>query len=194
MGNILNFSPKSAHYLLKKIIREYRPNIKIVKDRKTKLGDFRTSNLSHVITINEGLNQYEFLITLLHEIAHFICWRKYKKKILPHGKEWKKEFTLLLIPFIGSNIFPDDIKSKLEFHLQNPKASSTNDIELQQSLNQYNKNQKILLIDIPEKTIFNFGKNRTFIKGKERRKRIICCDLYSKKEYLFSPITEINLS
>ena len=193
MDNILNFLPKKSHVLLNNIIKKYKLNIKITRDRKTKLGDFKVLNSSHVITVNEGLNPYAFLITLLHEIAHFMCWKKYKYNILPHGKEWKKEFTLLLIPFIGSKIFPDDIKLRLELHLQNPKASSCNDVKLQQTLNKYNKNQKILLLDLPEKKIFNYGKNKTFIKGKKLRKRFLCCELNSKKEYLFNPTTEITI-
>ena len=193
MDDILKFSPKSAHSLLQNIIEKHKLNIRIVKDRKTKLGDFRVSHLSHLITINKGLNKYAFLITLIHEIAHFICWDKYRNNILPHGKEWKREFTILLIPFIGSNVFPNDIKSKLEIHLQNPKASSCNDYQLQKALNKYNNNQKILLIDIPENTIFNYGTKKTFIKRKKIRKRILCRDLDSQKEYLFNPITEVTL-
>ena len=45
---------------------------KVVKERKTKHGDFRKlKNGSNQITLNYNKNQFRFLITLIHELAHF---------------------------------------------------------------------------------------------------------------------------
>ena len=70
-------------------------HFKIVKPRKTKLGDFRYFNGKMMITVNGDLNQYEFLVTTLHEIAHLQTHVKFGRKVAPHGREWKMSFILL---------------------------------------------------------------------------------------------------
>ena len=63
--------------------------IKIKNERKTRHGDYRSlPNGKHQITINSNLNTYRFLITLIHEIAHFEAYKAYGKFIKPHGLEW----------------------------------------------------------------------------------------------------------
>ena len=53
------------------LIKSQNVHLKIVNKRKTRHGDYRQlPNGSHVITINAIENQYRFLITLIHEIAH----------------------------------------------------------------------------------------------------------------------------
>jgi SprT protein len=44
--------------------------------RSSKLGDYRPPQrgLPHRISVNHNLNQHEFLITLIHEMAHLLCW------------------------------------------------------------------------------------------------------------------------
>ena len=42
---------------------------------------------------------YRFLITLLHELAHYDVCRKYAHYIKPHGKEWKFTFKKFYYPF-----------------------------------------------------------------------------------------------
>ena len=56
------------------LLLNYRVVFKIVKPRKTKLGDFRAGirEEKHQITVNGDLNKYSFLITTLHEFAHLI--------------------------------------------------------------------------------------------------------------------------
>lgn len=193
MKNLLTLIPKHSSSLLHEVIIKYQPNIKIVNNRKTKLGDFRACKESSIITINRGLNPYMFLITLLHEIAHLICWKKYKNNIKPHGAEWKKEFALLLIPFLGSHIFPDDIKGNLIKHIKNPKASTYNDIKLYKSLRKYNKNVELLLEEIPLNSTFSYGTKKSFIKIKKFKKKYLCFELSTRKKYLFNPITEVSL-
>ena len=80
------FSPVLADLLLASNV-----SFKVVKSRKTKLGDFRMSQFvkQPIITVNRDLNQYSFLITSLHEFAHCHTFQKYGNSVLPHGKEWK---------------------------------------------------------------------------------------------------------
>nr|WP_313791522.1 SprT-like domain-containing protein [Lacinutrix neustonica] len=53
------------------------------------------------MTINENLNHYKFLITLIHEIAHFEAYKAFGRYIKPHGLEWKRTFQKLMLPFIN---------------------------------------------------------------------------------------------
>ena len=58
--------------------------------RKTRHGDYKLMpDGRHQITINNNLNPYRFLLTLVHEIAHFDAFLNYGRTIKPHGKEWK---------------------------------------------------------------------------------------------------------
>ena len=83
--------------LVTDLLLKYRVVFKIVKPRKTKLGDFRAGvkNEKHQITVNGDLNKYSFLITTLHEFAHLITYDEYGRNAAPHGKEWKDNFTQL---------------------------------------------------------------------------------------------------
>jgi len=193
MKNLLTQIPTNASSLLNEVIIKHQPNIQIVNNRKTKLGDFRPFKQSTIITINKGLNPYIFLITLLHEIAHLICWKQYGNTIKPHGTEWKNKFSSLLIPFLGSHIFPNDIKHDLITHIKNPKASICNDIKLYKSLHKHKKNLNLLIEDIPLNSTFRYGKKKIFIKIKKLKKRYLCCEIATKKKYLFNPITEVSL-
>ena len=71
---LIKYIPETSVPLIVNWIIEYGVHLKITKDRSTKLGDFRPTlgvNRGHRITVNYNLNKYAFLITLVHEIAHF---------------------------------------------------------------------------------------------------------------------------
>ena len=53
-------------------------HLKIVNERQTRHGDYRRALTGkHEITVNASLNQYKFLITLIHEIAHLVAFEKF---------------------------------------------------------------------------------------------------------------------
>ena len=173
---------------------EYKFQFKITKSRNSKLGDFTPAHRGkpHRITVNQNLNKFSFLITLTHEVAHLIAWNKHRNKILPHGKEWKEEFKVLLIPFFSLNIFPDDILNSLTLFSMSPKASSCADIGLMKVLKKYDLNSSFIHLEgIPVKSIFRLRNGREFIKGERMRKRFKCVDINTKKEYLVSPVAEV---
>lgn len=169
--------------------------LKIKRSRSTKYGDYRppVKELNHQITINNDLNSYAFLITLVHEIAHLSNWNKHKARAKPHGEEWKQEFKLLMKPFLTEHIFPDDVISALNKYLHNPLASSCSDLNLQRTLKKYNqKENAIYLEQLPDGSLFKTSNNKYFYKGKKIRKRFICTEKDTKKQYLFSPIAEVS--
>ena len=70
----------------------------IVRSRATKLGDFRAgfNGEKHRITVNGDLNPYSFLVTTLHEFAHFITYEQYKDNVEDHGPEFCKNLLFII--------------------------------------------------------------------------------------------------
>lgn len=112
---------------------------------------------------------------------------------MPHGKEWKKEFKILLNPFLELNIFPEDIRQCIGDYAVNPRATACADISLMKVFKKYDLNSEFVhLEDLPENSIFKLKNGRAFIKGKLLRKRYLCIDPSSRKKYLVSAVAEVN--
>ncbi len=169
--------------------------VKVKTERKTKHGDYKQlPNNKHQITVNSNLNPYRFLITLIHEVAHFEAFTKFGYGIKPHGKEWKQTFQHLMLPFLRPEIFPDDILPILARHFKNPRASSDSDAELSLVLKRYNEpNGKVFVFEVPLEQEFKLYNGRIFRKGNKRRKRYECVEIKTGKLYLFNPNAEVEL-
>jgi len=192
---LLDLIPEASHELVKPLIFEKNLNIKIVKVRKTKHGDFKKlRNGSNQITLNHINNKYRFLITLVHELAHFKVYKNLKKRVNPHGIEWKNTYKLMMLPFLNNKIFPNDILSKLAIHIKNPSASTDSDINLVVALNKYDyfNDNKIFLNDLSEDYLFEYDQERIFLIQRKLRKRYICKELSTGEEYLFSPVARVK--
>jgi SprT protein len=170
--------------------------VKIKRERKTRHGDYRRlPNGNHQISINSNLNIYRFLITLIHEIAHFEAYKTYGKMIKPHGLEWKSVFQHLMLPFIRPEVFPNDVLPLLAMHFKNPKASSDSDPVLALKLKQYDApNGKTFIFEVPEGATFRLYNGKMFRKGPKRRTRFECTELSSGRLYVFNPNAEVELS
>ncbi|TYA59700.1 SprT-like domain-containing protein [Formosa maritima] len=169
--------------------------VKVKHERKTRHGDYkRLPNGKHQITVNSNLNTYRFLITLIHEIAHFEAYNTFGKFIKPHGKEWKFTFQRLMLPFLNPDIFPSDLLPLLAKHFKNPKASSDTDAKLSLALKQFDApNNKTFVFEIPLGTKFKLYNGKIFKKGNTRTKRIECVEISTGKLYLFNPNAEVEL-
>ena len=192
-NEVLKYIPKLSVNLVKNLIKEENLTIKIVKIRKTKHGDFKKFvNGSSQITLNLIENKYRFLITLIHELAHFRVNKNSNFKKAPHGSEWKNTYKLLMLPFLNNTIFPDNVLSKLAKHMKNPSATTDSDIDLVISLSKYDKhNDSVFLFDVLNESLFEFN-NQTYKKIGKLRKRYICMDIIKNKKYLFSPVTRVK--
>jgi len=190
---IHKYIPENAIDLVEGLLREYHFYLIIKNKRKTKHGDFRPlPNGRMQITINNDVNKYRFLITLVHEIAHLVTHKKHKR-VKPHGLEWKMSFQHLMLGFLKPDIFPNDILPILANYMRNPKASTDSDIHLSFALKQYDeKSDKNYIFEIPLHAKFVHN-NRIFVKGEKRRIRYKCMELRTKKEYLFHPTAEVDL-
>ena len=196
MFNICSFLPKKTCQLINRWIFELNVDIKLSKARKTKLGDFKVINNNFYITINDNLNKYSFLITLVHEIAHAFVYRKHRNNVKPHGVEWKQTFKLMMLNFMTPNHLPNDILKCLSKHLINPTYSSFSDIELAKVLRNYNNKKTLILDEIDDRSIFRTldNVNKLYIKGKKRRKYYECIEKKSCTKYLFHPLTEVTFA
>jgi len=195
VDTLQNFIPKAAYDQVAQLLLHDNLVVKIKKERKTRHGDYRRlPNGKHQITINSNLNTYRFLITLIHEIAHFEAYKTYGKTIKPHGLEWKSVFQHLMLPFIRPEIFPNDVLSLLAMHFKNPKASSDSDPVLALKLKQYDApNGKTFIFEVPEGAKFRLYNGKLFQKGSKRRTRFECTELASGRLYVFNPNAEVEL-
>jgi SprT protein len=188
------YLPDEAVPIIHHWIKQHPVQFKIVRPRNTKLGDYRPAvqGKPHRITVNANLNQYSFLITTVHEFAHFHDHHRNGRIKIPHGKSWKSIYVDLLEPFVlDSSIFPDDLNRGLVTHLNRPAASSCTDMHLMRLLKQYDERQPILLEHLMEGARFRIG-NREFIKGELMRKRYLCIEVKSKRNYRVHALAEVE--
>ena len=195
VDTLQDFIPKAAYEQVTQLLLHDNLVVKIKKERKTRHGDYRRlPNGKHQITINSNLNTYRFLITLIHEIAHFEAYNTYGKTIKPHGPEWKSVFQHLMLPFIRPEIFPTDVLPLLAMHFKNPKASSDSDPVLALKLKQYDApNGKTFIFEVPLGATFRLYNGKLFQKGSKRRTRFECTELASGRLYVFNPNAEVEL-
>ncbi len=189
------YIPETAVNVIALWIVEYDFKLKIKKERSTKLGDYTSPQKggNHVITINQNLNPYSFLITLVHEVAHLSTFNKFRNTVSPHGQEWKSEFKILMQPLITTEVFPVDVIYSLRKYLQNPAASSCTDLQLLKTLKLYDENNgQVFLEYLPYKSTFSYN-NKVFEKGERIRKRFRCKEISKGTIYLFNPLTEVEL-
>lgn len=188
-----NFIPEKAIPLVQYLIEQNNFTLKIVNQRQTKHGDFRKlPNGKFQITINNNLNPYQFLLTLVHEIAHHVTHQKFKR-VQPHGKEWKTVFQHLMLPFLQPEIYPKEILPYLAKYLKNPKASTDSDAKLSLALRGFKpENGMFFVFQIPLNKLFIY-KDIIYKKGNLRRTRVECLNLKNKKMYLFHKNTEVKL-
>ena len=192
---LARYIPEHAVRPVFELIVSNQVHLKIVNERQTRHGDYRRSlNGKHEITVNASLNQYKFLITLIHEIAHLAAFEKFGRHIKPHGNEWKITFQRLMVPFIRPEIFPQHLLPLLARHFRNPSASSDTDTTLSLALKQFDQqNDKNYVFEIPYGSIFRISNGKIFKKIAVRTKRFECLEISTGKTYLFNPNAEVDL-
>lgn len=171
-------------------------HFKITSSRKTKLGDFRyrKDQKFQTITLNADLNQFQFLLTFIHEVAHLHAFKKFGFSINPHGREWKSTFQQMMFPFLKEDFFPLDILIPLKKHMRNPKASSAADLFLMKEMSKYDLNNKMIdqvfLSDLKPGTQFIIS-GRKFEKAETRRTRVVCVEITSGKKFLIALMAKV---
>ena len=175
---------------------EQKPfHFKVTKKRNTKSGDYRFDPITrhHTITVNHDLNLYNFLITYIHEVAHLHTYVEFGRNALPHGKEWKRQFKILILPVLHDGVFPADILAPLAKHMKWPKATTYTDLPLIKALRKYDaQGPGHSLADLQQGDVFTFNQ-RTFKKEITKRTRVLCLELKTGRKYLIPKVALVEL-
>lgn len=192
---LAKYIPQHAVKPVFELIVANEVHLRIVNERVTRHGDYRKGpGGKHEITVNANLNQYKFLITLIHEISHLVAFEKFGRQIKPHGNEWKYTFQRLMVPFIRPEVFPGQLLPLLARHFKNPSASSDVDATLTLALKQFDQpTDKNYIFEIPYGSRFRIHNGKIFQKGALRTKRYECVEISTGRMYLFNPNAEVEL-
>ena len=154
--NIAAYIPQTAHEQILELLNDKDLQIIVKRARKTRHGDYRKlKNVGHQITVNANLNPWRFLVTLIHEIAHYHTYKFYGNNIQPHGLEWKQMFQKIMLPFLRPDVFPKTILPHLAKYIKNPKATTDSDVHLSLALKLLDPpNNKIYVFDVKPGSIF----------------------------------------
>jgi hypothetical protein len=182
---LAKFIPAGTLPLIQQMLADEAFHLVITRPRTTKLGDFRPPRHHETpkLTVNGNLNPYNFLITLVHEIAHLKVWRQYKNRVAPHGPEWKQCYSTLLSEFMGKGFFPEDIEKAMRIHIATPKYSSSVDQQLVAVLHTHDGDSDLIYVsELASGTLFNL-QNKLFKRGEKLRKYYLCEEVSSGKKY-----------
>lgn len=195
---LLPFIPEGSASFVEEMLKPHHFLLKVVRPRKTKLGDFRPGlrGRPHQLTVNGDLHPYHFLLTLVHEIAHMKTFEKYSSKVNPHGVEWQSVFQQLMHPILDSKIYPPHVEAEIARYLSKPKASCSADTRLLRVLREEDEMKSMILTleDLPENAVFRLGSRPPMRKGKKRRTRFLCEELGTGRTFAVHPLAEVIIS
>jgi SprT protein len=202
-----SYIPGVASEYIQRWFQNNPVRLRIVSARTSKFGDYRPpkDTVPATITINNNLNPYDFLITLVHEIAHDLVMGNYerekatgfrrprRRRPKPHGKEWQDTFRGLMIPLMNPGVFPEDVLSALEAYFSVSVPATKSNQALALALKKYDiPDGSELLQDLPHDTVFYLPSGRAFRKKEKVRKRFRCISLSNRRIYLFNPLSPVS--
>jgi hypothetical protein len=165
-------------------------DLRLSRPRRSKLGDHRPPHRGrgpHRITVNDDLNPYALLTTLLHEFAHAATWERRpsgRRRGRPHGPEWQAEFARILGPVVAAGVLPDDVTTALQAAMRRPAAATCSDRQLARALARYDApGSWVLVEDLPEGATFRIDGGAIFRAGRWLRTRRQCFECRTGREY-----------
>lgn len=186
--------PGTAPYI-EGLLARHPCDVRLARPRRTKLGDHRPPGRgrpAHRISVNDDLNPYAFLITLLHEIAHAVTWEGHERhrrlrgrRVRPHGPEWRGEFAAILEPVVNLGVLPDDVTTALARSLARPAAATCSDRGLLLALGRYDRvdDRLVRVEEIAIGDWFRLDTGAVFRAGRPLRTRRQCFDARTGTEY-----------
>lgn len=188
------YLPEEFEHFVHDLLERYPIRFKIVKPRSSKLGDFKVNYQTKdvQITVNGNLNPYLFLITTVHEFAHYIVHLEHGRKAKPHGEEWKLAYAKLASEAMHHADLPKDVETAFVNSLSNIKASCS-DLDLLRVLKKYDAHETNgqIIENLHKNAIFVY-RNKRFQLLEKRRTRYLCVELETKKKFSFHALTEIE--
>lgn len=182
----LNFLPDQVSAYIRKTLQTEGVQLKLSPSRKSKLGDYRFNRRTgiHQISVNIDLDEEEFFVTYLHELAHKKCFDRYGNKVAPHGVEWKLEFQKLLLEAKEKLDLPEHIEKEINKSVKSPRASKP----------YVPRESEFVVKDLNVGDIFELNSGKQFKLMQRRRTRFLCEEVVSKKKYTvagLAPVTKI---
>lgn len=184
--------PPGVAAYIEGLLEQHPLEVRIVRPRRSKLGDHRPPQRGvffHRITINDDLNPYAFLTTLLHEVAHAATWERHRhggrRRVRPHGPEWQAEFGAMLQPIVGHGVLPSIVETALVASLTAPAAATCSDRGLVLALAQFDAKQPghVRVEALAERDVFRTSCGTVFRAGRQLRTRRQCFELRTGREY-----------
>jgi len=166
-------------------------DVVVVRPRRTKLGDHRPPRppaRAHRVTINADLNPWAFLTTLLHEVAHATTWERHagrRRRLRPHGPEWRTEFSALLAPLVDARVFPEGLAVAVLRSLARPAAATCSARGLLLALARYDqrRDDRVRVEDLADGAWFRIDGGHAFRAGRPVRTRRRCFEAGTGREY-----------
>lgn len=193
--------PEAAADYVGELLSQHPAELRVVPRRATKLGDHRPPNAAvprHRITINDDLNPYAFLVTLLHELAHLTTHAAYggrRRRLRPHGREWQGQFATIIEPVVARRLVPADVDAALRAAVARPRAATCSDRRLLLALSRYDADADGLLRveELRPGDLFELESGRRFIRGMRLRSRYRCVEASSGVEYRVHGLARVTL-
>ncbi len=179
--------PSESLDLIGRLLVEIPCTLVPVQVRRSKHGDHRSLGLGRksLITINVCGNRYQFLLTLLHELAHAVVYQSWGWRTAPHGRKWQSAFRKLIERANRERCFPDDLQPLLQAHVARPSSTSFRDLKLQKGLRRYDTlDQRPFVADLAHGAVFSLDGKQIFRLGKKLRKDYECATLDGRKYYV----------
>ena len=207
------FLPPAAVAHVELLLAGYDLHVRIARPRRTKLGDHRppaTGWTAHRISINANLNPYAFLTTLgddrmgslapiklgIFAFHHGTVRRprvtgvqerrhRPRRRVRPHGPEWKREFEAILAPVVGAGVLPDELAAALARSMRNPLAATCSDRGLALALARYDEPPpgRVRVEDLVEGAFFRVEGGQAFRADRQVRTRRKCFECGTGREY-----------
>ncbi|GHS87327.1 hypothetical protein FACS1894201_08580 [Bacteroidia bacterium] len=182
------FMPLRAVNEVAKLLQQHPIHLAITMPRKNILGAFYPvpqSDKRNKIRINGDLNSFEFLATFLHEYAHLICRKKYGDAVATHGKEWKKLYEQVALPFLRQGIFPEDVTRLYYHYFSSRRLNDAYDVALNQALKKCPSRSakqptvtpsiaaKVSAVPLRNPTVATTPKQPTTTNGKNKEQQLV---------------------
>jgi hypothetical protein len=188
------FLPAKANSYCFQLWSSNQFQLRITPPRKSKLGDYRyrPSQKTHLITINNNLNPYTFLVVYLHEVAHYYTSVEHGLYIKPHGDHWQKKMRSLLTPMMTTEVFPEDVLWALESYLKAPKAASCSHPNLTRALRKYDPPSNGVPLEQLQTGGEFWFRSRKYQKGEVRRTRVACIETGNNRKWLINKLALVE--